>query len=252
MSDRRGFTLVELLVVVGIIGALLGILLPMVNAAWQHAERAACARQLKQLMHAVHAYGVDNKGKLPSGTRDGEKLNDKVSQAGEHCIWISHATYKLLVQHVGSPNEATALPLGQNRGDSALACPNLHGGRRPLPEEATYQTGWIIGYNYLGGHQFIPGQNGWKSPLRMDERGSPAVFADLNEWCPAGGWTIVGHRRGGGGGYFESGKGGQHPRALSSVGGNVAFLDGSVVWRNLDDMQQYETSHEGPVYFGLW
>ena len=46
---RRGFTLVELLVVIAIIGVLIGLLLPAVQAARESARRSQCKNQLKQL-----------------------------------------------------------------------------------------------------------------------------------------------------------------------------------------------------------
>src|SRR5687768_3913934 len=65
MSRRKGFTLVELLVVIGIIAVLIAILLPTLNRARDNALRIQCQSNLRNLMHAVIMYSAENKNYMP-------------------------------------------------------------------------------------------------------------------------------------------------------------------------------------------
>jgi len=62
---KRGFTLVELLVVIGIIALLISILLPILNKARERANSIKCMAQQKTIMMAVIMYCGENKQTLP-------------------------------------------------------------------------------------------------------------------------------------------------------------------------------------------
>ena len=78
--DRKGFTLVELLIAIAVVAVLAGILLPAIQGARQRAGTVQCINSMRQMYVALFAYRTDV-GYLPPGHLNlpGDSLNFKMA-----------------------------------------------------------------------------------------------------------------------------------------------------------------------------
>lgn len=92
MRHSRGFTLVELLVVIGIIAVLISILLPSLARARQQATNLSCQANLRSIGQGLQFYALDNKGKLPKG-----------EQHAPSWSWVRYTWVTATAPYLGSP-----------------------------------------------------------------------------------------------------------------------------------------------------
>jgi prepilin-type N-terminal cleavage/methylation domain-containing protein len=87
---RQGFTLVELLVVIGIIAILVAILLPVLSRARESANRVSCLSNVRQLANAFVMYTGENKGWFPCVAVFGNTLGypNGAAPSGYPADWI--------------------------------------------------------------------------------------------------------------------------------------------------------------------
>jgi prepilin-type N-terminal cleavage/methylation domain-containing protein len=94
--NKRGFTLVELLIVVGIIAVLIGLLMPSLTKAREAARRTQCLSNLRQVSYAFRFYALSNRDQVPLGYRAGRKqFNSMVYSATSHKLVLFGWLYRV-------------------------------------------------------------------------------------------------------------------------------------------------------------
>jgi prepilin-type N-terminal cleavage/methylation domain-containing protein/prepilin-type processing-associated H-X9-DG protein len=132
---RRGFTLVELLVVIGILAVLVGILLPALSKARQAGLTIKCAANLHSIGQAIAVYVADNNGTFPAAYMyAGQTMSNEIDNAGGYINWSS------VIMKIAGNDDPTA-PNNiylSTRSWEMFQCPALESGG--LPPTDTWGT----------------------------------------------------------------------------------------------------------------
>jgi len=151
---RGGFTLVELLVVIGIIALLISILLPALNLAKRKAQAVACSSGIRQIYLAMALFAQDNKGHLPRpyliSTPPEVSSNPRIAKV---CAWAQKADNT--PYHIDLDDDKGALwkqLKGKNAREKSLLCPGDegevgwgHGTTNPaFPRNVSYSINYLI------------------------------------------------------------------------------------------------------------
>ncbi len=183
---RAAFTLVELLVVITIIGVLIALLLPAVQAAREAARRLGCRNNLKQIGLALHNYAEQYAafppGAIVSGSYPASKKLDydpwpeaTGSQAGVHGTSWMLQILPFMEQNALFDRWDYSKSVSGNRAAAetdvaAFYCPSRRGGVRSADRQIMFPkrtpgdayTGWTAGGNDYAG--CIGAQNAFTNP----------------------------------------------------------------------------------------
>jgi prepilin-type N-terminal cleavage/methylation domain-containing protein len=120
-TSRNGFTLIELVVVIGILAVLLAIVLIAINPARQFAQANNTKRRsdVNAILNAVHQFAADNKGALPTGidsdAATSQDIGDGTNEANI-CDQIMPTYISALPVDPGIDDPAVTVCTGYNLG----------------------------------------------------------------------------------------------------------------------------------------
>jgi prepilin-type N-terminal cleavage/methylation domain-containing protein/prepilin-type processing-associated H-X9-DG protein len=144
-TKRRGFTLVELLVVIGIIAALIGILLPVLSGVQARGRDLKCQSNLRQIVQAMIGYAAENKGIMPYGFYYDPSVNDAHPdpwnsanhwgpKSGSRFISWASLVGKYMVRRASGDNGFVNFP-------PVLKCPEAE---MVYPHVVSYAANWVV------------------------------------------------------------------------------------------------------------
>ncbi len=148
-SAQSGFTLVELLVVIGIIALLIGILLPVLARAREQARAVQCASNISQIYKACVMYANENRGVLPipAGSPDSWYTPEQAERYAIRWQELGWLNFRdgLIWTHIGGGIEAR---------QQLFSCPSdtepRFAGKYPLYKEPDLRYPRNFSYNFTG------------------------------------------------------------------------------------------------------
>lgn len=244
----HGFTLLELLVVIGIIAVLIAILLPMLATAQEQARRTQCASNLRQFALATITFAQNRGGHyylsnrdLPTADDDALTYTGVFTPTDDGAAWL--------------PNDLVARYKTEGGIDLTIfGCPNYMPQWSWISGDMTRISYFLMAGRYAGVYPVVNGRQ-LVAPLLLSDPPNLVLAGDIIEQgtqTGLGGSPQISAPHGAQG-LVGSSNITLTPQKIGSQGGNIAFQDGSVRWMSQSELQPYwSSSTTYPPIYGYW
>jgi len=246
IRNHRGFTMIELLVVITIIAMMISLLLPALSRARGLAQRVQCATNLRSIGQAIQIYAANNENQYPCNSSmakigfglpfrymtNGQQQNGQAAPAGLGLLYTTQMINNPTMFYCPQP------------GYYGPYC-SVDGQYLPALVKKGGTINWgNVAYGYCYYYQIrqfqFPGItqpfNNIQFTQTPVDSGSTILASDLTVNL-AGNWTWPGPLPAS---NHTVTSGGQPD------GGNTLYNDGSVSWKNINEM------HIGYSWLGIW
>jgi prepilin-type N-terminal cleavage/methylation domain-containing protein/prepilin-type processing-associated H-X9-DG protein len=261
--SRPAFSLIELLVVIGIIAVLLGLLLPAFGRVREQSRRAVCAANLRNLGAAVMKYATENNGKLPQyrGPRGNSRWLFDIPVPVRDMIVKSGAVRESFYCPSNAAMQNDDKLWNYPSGDPATAAHSATGYQwlfhrpgvtlPPVPPSDPLNPNMMA--KFLYNRKYVESINDsviLRFPGEPEKRitSSAAIEMASDMVNSSGAPNSATENFSGARGGHPLGHHTSHMRGKKPAGGNVLFLDGHIEWRDFGSMR-LQLQHDGNNYY---